>query len=91
MGGDCEAGGWFIARIQDRFFKRFDYRPDLARILPDHGIGSWSSTVKNNQVLTGKIDSGQITHIDNKNLSTGDIVEVKIIDSTPFYLKAELI
>jgi len=46
---------------------------------------------KNNQVLTGKIDSGQITHIDNKNVSTGDIVEVKIIDSTPFYLKAELI
>ena len=46
---------------------------------------------KNNQVLTGKIDSGQITHIDNKNLSTGDIVKVEIIDSTPFYLKAELI
>ena len=45
---------------------------------------------KNKQVLTGRIDSGQITHIDNKNVSTGDIVKVKIIDSTPFYLKAEL-
>ena len=46
---------------------------------------------KNKQVLTGKIDSGQITHIDNKNVSTGDLVQVHIIDSTPFYLKAELI
>ena len=46
---------------------------------------------KNNRVLTGKIDSGQITHIDKKNVSIGDIVQVKITDSTPFYLKAELI
>jgi len=42
-------------------------------------------------VLTGKIDSGQITHIDNKNVSIGDIAQVRIIDSTPFYLKADLI
>ena len=46
---------------------------------------------KNNEVLTGKIDSGQITHIENKNVSIGDTVQVKILDATPFYLKAELI
>ena len=45
---------------------------------------------KNNEVLTGKIDSGQITHIENKNVSIGDTVQVKILESTPFYLKAEL-
>ena len=46
---------------------------------------------KNNQILSGKINSGQITHIDKGDLNFGDFVKVKIIDSTPFYLKAEQI
>ena len=46
---------------------------------------------KNDQIFTGKIDSGQITHIDKDGVSLGDIVDVKIVDSTPFYLKAELL
>ena len=46
---------------------------------------------KNDHIFTGKIDSGQITHIDKDGVSLGDIVDVKIVDSTPFYLKAELL
>ena len=46
---------------------------------------------KNDQIFTGKIDSGQITHIDKAGVSIGDIVDVNIVDSTPFYLKAELL
>ena len=44
---------------------------------------------KNKQIYSGKINSGQITHIDKKNINLGDLVNVKIIESTPFYLKAE--
>jgi len=46
---------------------------------------------KNDQIFTGKINSGQITHINKTGLSLGDMVNVKIVDSTPFFLKAELI
>ncbi len=46
---------------------------------------------KNKQIYSGKINSGQITHIDKGNLNLGDFVKVKIVDSTPFYLKAEQI
>ena len=46
---------------------------------------------KNNQIYSGKINSGQITHIGKENLKLGDLVKVKIIDSTPFFLKAELV
>jgi tRNA-2-methylthio-N6-dimethylallyladenosine synthase len=46
---------------------------------------------KNNLIYSGKIDSGQITHIDKRGLNLGDFVKVKIVDSTPFYLKAEQI
>ena len=46
---------------------------------------------KNDYIFTGKIDSGQITHIHKDGVSLGDIVDVNIVDSTPFYLKAELL
>ena len=46
---------------------------------------------KNNKIYSGKINSGQITHIGKENLKLGDLVKVKIIDSTPFFLKAELV
>ena len=46
---------------------------------------------KNDYIFTGKIDSGQITHIDKDGVTLGDIVDVNIVDSTPFYLKAELL
>ena len=46
---------------------------------------------KNEQIFTGKINSGQITHIEKTGVSVGDLVNVNIVDSTPFYLKAEKI
>jgi len=46
---------------------------------------------KNSDIFTGRIDGGQLTHISKDNISVGDIVNVKIVDTTPFYLKAELL
>ena len=86
---------------QDIIKKRFQHLKDVQTEISEKRLKRFVGTEqvlfiekpskKNNQVLTGKIDSGQITHIDNKNVSTGDIVQVRITDSTPFYLKAELI
>lgn len=85
---------------QDIIKKRFQHLKDVQTDISEKRLKRFVGTEqvllvekpskKNSQVLTGKIDSGQITHIDNKNVSIGDIVQVKIIDSTPFYLKAEL-
>jgi len=85
---------------QDIIKKRFQHLKDIQTDISEKRLKRFVGTEqvllvekpskKNSQVLTGKIDSGQITHIDNKNVSIGDIVQVKIIDSTPFYLKAEL-
>jgi hypothetical protein len=44
-----------------------------------------------NNIYSGKINSGQITHIAKRGLNLGDLVKVKIVDSTPFFLKAELV
>ena len=46
---------------------------------------------KNDQVYSGRINSGQITHVDKNNLNLGDLIKVKITDSTPFFLKAKQI
>jgi tRNA-2-methylthio-N6-dimethylallyladenosine synthase len=46
---------------------------------------------KNDLIYSGKINSGQITHIAKDNLNLGDLIKVKITDSTPFFLKAELV
>jgi len=86
---------------QDIIKKRFQHLKDVQTDISEKRLKRYVGTKqllliekpskKNNRVLTGKIDSGQITHIDKKNVSIGDIVQVKITDSTPFYLKAELI
>jgi len=46
---------------------------------------------KDNTIYSGKINSGQITHIAKRGLNLGDLVKVKIVDSTPFFLKSELV
>ena len=89
----------FISKdiIKQRFQHLKDVQTDISEKRLKRFVGSNQKLLiekeskKNVEVLTGKIDSGQITHIDNKNVSIGDMVEVKITNSTPFYLKAELI
>ncbi|NDB29320.1 tRNA (N6-isopentenyl adenosine(37)-C2)-methylthiotransferase MiaB, partial [archaeon] len=46
---------------------------------------------KNDEIFTGKIDGGHITHLDKSNLAIGDYINVEIKEATPFYLKAEII
>ncbi len=83
--------------IKQRFQYLKDVQTDISEKRLKRFVGTYQKLLiekeskKNVEVLTGKIDSGQITHIDNKDVSIGDMVPVKITDSTPFYLKAELI
>ena len=89
----------FISKdiIKQRFQYLKDVQTDISEKRLKRFVGTYQELLiekeskKNVEVLTGKIDSGQITHIDNKDVSIGDMVPVKITDSTPFYLKAELI
>ena len=89
----------FISKdiIKQRFQYLKDVQTDISEKRLKRFVGTYQKLLiekeskKNVEVLTGKIDSGQITHIDNKDVSIGDMVPVKITDSTPFYLKAELI
>ena len=86
---------------KDIITERFQYlkkvQTDISERRLKRFIGTTQSILvekiskKNDQIFTGKIDSGQITHIDKAGVSLGDIVDVKIVDSTPFYLKAELL
>ena len=46
---------------------------------------------KTKDFMTGKIDGGQTTHISANDVNIGDYVDVKIIEATPFALKATLI
>jgi len=89
----------FISKdiIKERFKHLKDVQTDISEKKLKRFVGTKQTLLidkqskKNDKVLTGKIDSGQITHIDNKYVSIGDMVQVKVTDSTPFYLKAELI
>ena len=86
---------------KDIITERFQYlkkvQTDISERRLKRFIGTTQSILvekiskKNDQIFTGKIDSGQITHIDKAGVSLGDIVDVNIVDSTPFYLKAELL
>ena len=86
---------------KDIITERFQYlkkvQTDISERRLKRFIGTTQSILvekiskKNDHIFTGKIDSGQITHIDKDGVSLGDIVDVKIVDSTPFYLKAELL
>ena len=81
--------------------KRFQYlkdkQTDISSRRLKRFIGTSQSVLientskKNDNIFTGKINSGQITHIDKTGVTVGDLVNVNIVDSTPFYLKAEKI
>ena len=83
--------------ISERFQYLKKVQTDISERRLKRFIGTTQSILvekiskKNDYIFTGKIDSGQITHIDKDGVSLGDIVDVNIVDSTPFYLKAELL
>jgi tRNA-2-methylthio-N6-dimethylallyladenosine synthase len=86
---------------KDTITKRFQHLKDVQTEISSRKLKRFVGTTqsiliekvskKNDQIFTGKIDSGQITHINKIGLSLGDMVNVNIVDSTPFFLKAELI
>ena len=43
---------------------------------------------KNNKILTGRIEGGHIVHLESPTENIGRLLNVKIHDSTPFFLKA---
>ncbi len=83
--------------ISERFQHLKDVQTDISSRKLKRFVGTTQSILiekeskKNDEIFTGKIDSGQITHINKTGLSVGDMVNVNIVDSTPFFLKAELI
>ena len=83
--------------ISERFQYLKDVQTDISSRKLKRFVGTTQSILiekeskKNDEIFTGKIDSGQITHINKTGLSVGDLVNVNIVDSTPFFLKAELI
>ena len=45
---------------------------------------------KDNKILTGRIEGGHIVHLESSSENIGKLLNVKIYDSTPFFLKATL-
>ena len=83
--------------IDERFNKLKEIQTEISTERYSRFVGTHQKILIENQskkdqsVLSGKIDSGQITHIKETGINFGDLVDVKIYDSTPFYLKAKLI
>ena len=83
--------------INDRFLRLKDLQTDISEkrykrfLNTEQKLLIEKTSKKNSDIFTGRIDGGQLTHISKDNISVGDIVNVKIVDTTPFYLKAELL
>ena len=83
--------------INDRFLRLKDLQTDISEkrykrfLNTEQKLLIEKTSKKNSEIFTGRIDGGQLTHISKDNISVGDIVNVKIVDTTPFYLKAELL
>ena len=83
--------------INDRFLRLKDLQTDISEkrykryLNTEQKLLIEKTSKKNSEIFTGRIDGGQLTHISKNNISVGDIVNVKIVDTTPFYLKAELL
>ena len=43
---------------------------------------------KDERILTGRIEGGHIVNLESNKYGIGDLINVKIVDSTPFFLKA---
>ena len=83
--------------INDRFLRLKDLQTDISEkrykrfLNTEQKLLIEKTSKKNSEIFTGRIDGGQLTHISKDNISVGDIVNVRIVDTTPFYLKAELL
>ena len=83
--------------INDRFLRLKDLQTDISEkrykrfLNTEQKLLIEKTSKKNSEIFTGRIDGGQLTHISKHNISVGDIVNVRIVDTTPFYLKAELL
>ena len=83
--------------ITDRFNRLKELQTEISHKRFKRFIGTNQKVLiektskKNNEIFTGKIDGGHITHLDKGNLVIGDYVNVKIKEATPFYLKAEIV
>ena len=83
--------------IDKRFIQLKELQTEISTKRYSRFVGSQqkllieNTSKKNKNVLTGKIDGGHITHIEETDLEFGDLINVQIYDSTPFFLKARLI
>ena len=83
--------------INDRFLRLKDLQTNISEkrykrfLNTEQKLLIDKTSKKNSDIFTGRIDGGQLTHISKNNITVGDIVNVRIVDTTPFYLKAELL
>ena len=83
--------------IKERFLRLKEIQTEISHERYKRFIGTEQILLienyskKTNEFMTGKIDGGQTTHISAKDVNIGDYINVKIIEATPFALKATLI
>mgnify|MGYP001178634225 CR=1 FL=1 len=68
--------------ISEKRYKRFENTKQLLLVE--------KISKKDNNILTGRIEGGHIVHLESSSDNIGKLLNVKIYDSTPFFLKATL-
>jgi tRNA-2-methylthio-N6-dimethylallyladenosine synthase len=80
--------------IDTRFMKLKNLQTEISKKRYQRFIGTDQYLLvekyskKSNNFMSGKIDGGQTTHINANDVKIGDFIKVRIVEATPFALKA---
>ena len=80
--------------IDNRFMTLKNRQTEISEFRYARFVGSTQKMLiekpskKDERILTGRIEGGHIVNLESNKYGIGDLVNVKIIDSTPFFLKA---
>ena len=80
--------------IDNRFMTLKNRQTEISEFRYSRFVGSTQKMLiekpskKDERILTGRIEGGHIVNLESNKYGIGDLVNVKIVDSTPFFLKA---
>ena len=80
--------------IDNRFMTLKNRQTEISEFRYARFVGSTQKMLiekpskKDERILTGRIEGGHIVNLESNKYGIGDLVNVKIVDSTPFFLKA---
>ena len=83
--------------IDTRFMKLKNLQTEISKKRYQRFIGTDQYLLvekyskKSNNFMSGKIDGGQTTHINANDVKIGDFIKVRIVEATPFALKAIIV